>query len=190
MRDKQGASTQRRWRERNSFSLTQLGLLCVRVCSLLESTRAPWFSPDLNTATLQHELDFANHEQRARMKEFMRDPLFVPQYNISVDEERTLALRRLQAICSQGFFSVRDFLTNPDKIYAAHEIAGFADGAMATKMTVQMNLFGGTVLKLGTERHHGKFLDQIDTSTQIGCFGLTELGSEQNTNRTQSKQEA
>jgi len=42
-------------------------------------------------------------------------------------------------------------------------------------MTVQFNLFGGTVLKLGTDRHHGKFLDQIDTVEQIGCFGLTEL---------------
>ena len=28
------------------------------------------------------------------------------------------------------------------------------DPAMGTKMTVQFNLFGGTVLKLGTERHH------------------------------------
>ena len=45
------------------------------------------------------------------MKEFMRDPMFIPQFNISVDEERALALKRLQAICSKGFFSVRDFKT-------------------------------------------------------------------------------
>jgi len=31
-------------------------------------------------------------------------------------------------------------------------------------------------LKLGTEQHHGRFLDQIDRVEQIGCFGLTELG--------------
>lgn len=29
---------------------------------------------------------------------------------------------------------------------------------------------------MGTERHHGRFLDQIDRVEQIGCFGLTELG--------------
>ena len=63
---------------------------------------------------------------------------FIPRYNISVDEERQLALKRLQAMCSQGFFSVRDFLTNPDKIFAAHEVAGLIDGSMATKMTVQV----------------------------------------------------
>ena len=32
---------------------------------------------------------------------------------------------------------------NPLNIFAAHEIAGFADPSVATKMTVQFNLFGG-----------------------------------------------
>ena len=40
----------------------------------------------------------------------------------------------------------------------------------------QFNLFGGTVLKLGTERHHSKLLEGIDNLQDIGCFGLTELG--------------
>ena len=47
---------------------------------------------------------------------------------------------------------------------------------MATKMTVQFNLFGGTVLKIGSERHHDVLLKGIDTLEDIGCFGLTELG--------------
>ncbi|KAH9276410.1 hypothetical protein BASA83_001103 [Batrachochytrium salamandrivorans] len=42
-------------------------------------------------------------------------------------------------------------------------------------MTVQWNLFGGTMIKLGTERHR-KYLKEIDAMTAIGCFGLTELG--------------
>ena len=50
------------------------------------------------------------------------------------------------------------------------------DPSMTTKMTVQFNLFGGTVLKLGTERHHEKLLKGIDTLEDVGCFGLTELG--------------
>jgi acyl-CoA oxidase len=43
-------------------------------------------------------------------------------------------------------------------------------------MTVQFNLFGGTVLRLGTARHHERLLAGIDTLADIGCFGLTELG--------------
>lgn len=42
-------------------------------------------------------------------------------------------------------------------------------------MTVQWNLFGGTVIKLGTERHR-HLLPKIDDMSSIGCFGLTELG--------------
>ena len=55
-----------------------------------------------------------------------------------------------------GFISVLDFDNNPLNVFAAHELAAIVDPAMATKMTVQFNLFGGTVLKLGTEKHHGK----------------------------------
>lgn len=69
-----------------------------------------------------------------------------------------------------------DFQNNPLKIFACHELASIVDPAMSTKMTVQFNLFGGTVLKLGTERHHGTFLKNIDSLTDVGCFGLTELG--------------
>ena len=32
---------------------------------------------------------------------------------------------------------------NPLNIFAAHEITGFADPSVATKMTVHFNLFGG-----------------------------------------------
>ena len=42
-------------------------------------------------------------------------------------------------------------------------------------MTVHLNLFGGTVLKLGTERHH-HLLEGIDKMQPTGCFALTELG--------------
>merc|ERR1719384_1440117 len=98
----------------------------------------------------------------------------MPRYDLTLDEERELALRRLQAICDAGFISVLDFHRNPLKIFAAHELA-VIDPAMGTKMTVQFNLFGGTVLKLGTERHH-YLLSGIDKLEDVGCFGLTELG--------------
>ena len=63
---------------------------------------------------------------------------------------------------------------HPSRIFAAHELA-VIDPAMGTKMTVQFNLFGGTVLRLGTDRHH-YLLEGIDKMTDVGCFGLTELG--------------
>lgn len=54
-------------------------------------------------------------------------------------------------------------------------MAGYIDGSMATKMTVQLNLFGGTLVTLGTERHL-QVAEGIDSLSTIGCFALTELG--------------
>ena len=98
------------------------------------------------------------------------------QLNLLIFILLQVALKRLQKICDKGFISVLDFKNNPLKIFAAHELASIMDPAMATKMTVQFNLFGGTVLKLGTERHHKKLLEGIDSLQDVGCFGLTELG--------------
>ena len=89
-------------------------------------------------------------------------PFFL-RYNIPLKEERDLALDRLQQICDAQFISVLDFVNNPLRIFAAHELAAIIDPAMTVKMTVQFNLFGGTVLKLGTKKHHDQYLKGIDT---------------------------
>jgi len=116
-----------------------------------------------------------NHETRDGLKALFKDALFTPRYAITLPEERDLALARLQQICAQGLISVRDFQTNPRRIFSVHEVVGMVCGSTATKMTVQFNLFGGTVLKLGSARHEAH-LDDIDALELVGCFGLTELG--------------
>jgi hypothetical protein len=75
-------------------------------------------------------------------------PLFVPKYNIPLNEERQLAYDRLKKICDTGLFSVKDFWSNPRNIFAAHEITGMVCPSTTTKLTVQFNLFGGTLLKV------------------------------------------
>jgi len=138
--------------------------------------RQKLLSPSFPIEKLTHLLDHDNHKMRADFRKFISEPVMVPRYNISLEEERDLALRRLQRICDNNFISVLDFLNNPLRIFAAHELAAIIDPAMTTKMTVQFNLFGGTVLKLGTERHHKELLAGIDNLNDVGCFGLTELG--------------
>ena len=113
----------------------------------------------------------------ALRKLFCSDPIFAPKYNLALKEERELALNRLKRFCLPNgqYISVHDFERNPLNIYAVHEIAGWVDGSMATKMTVQFNLFGGTLLALGSERHKS-IIDGVDSLRTIGCFALTELG--------------
>ena len=41
---------------------------------------------------------------------------------------------------------------------------------------VHYTLCGGTIAKLGTEKHHRKYFAGLDNLTLPGCFGMTELG--------------
>lgn len=140
-------------------------------------TRAVYraFSTRIDTQKISYGLDHDNHDTRKALRELFRDPIYTPKYNISLKEERDLAYDRLKKICDSKIISVSDFKSNPSNIFTAHEIAGCCDGSMATKLTVQFNLFGGTVLKLGTNKHHD-ILSSIDRFETVGCFALTELG--------------
>lgn len=138
--------------------------------------RKKWPKATFSQEKMTELLDHDNHEMRQKFRQFVSDPIMIPRYNIPLAEEREVALQRLQRICDAGYISVKDFQNNPLRIFAAHELAAIIDPSMATKMTVQFNLFGGTILKLGTERHHEKLLKGIDTLEDVGCFGLSELG--------------
>ena len=91
---------------------------------------------------MKHVLDHDNHEMRNNFRQFMKQPMFQPRFDLTLEEEREVALQRLKAVCDGGFISVLDFHQNPLKVFAAHELA-VIDPAMGTKMTVQFNLFGG-----------------------------------------------
>ncbi|KAL7062143.1 hypothetical protein AAHC03_01091 [Spirometra sp. Aus1] len=128
-----------------------------------------------DTGTIKHLLDHDNFEYREQLRALLLDDLMTPRYNISLQDEREVALARLKLLCDNKMISAKDFLSNPQRIFAAHELSAILDPSMTTKMTVQFNLFGGTVLKLGTEKHH-QILDGVDSLEEVGCFGLTELG--------------
>ena len=138
--------------------------------------QSAWAKPLFDVKKMTALLDGDNLEMRQELRKFLKDPIMTPRYDVPLAVERDIALQRLQKICDAGFISVMDFKNNPLRILATHEMAAMIDPAMATKMTVQFNLFGGTVLKLGTKRHHDKLLKGIDTLEDVGCFGLTELG--------------
>ncbi|PHJ18957.1 acyl- middle domain-containing protein [Cystoisospora suis] len=104
--------------------------------------------------------------------------LFTPRFNVLLSVQRDLALERLRKICRARLFSILDFDRAPRRILTLHECCGMLDASLATKFTVQFNLFGGTLLRLGTETNplRQELLSKIDTLDEIGCFALTELG--------------
>lgn len=142
----------------------------------LKQLREAWGAPSFDVSQMTEVIDHDCHDMRRRMRTFLSQSAMAPRYNIALDVERELALSRLKQICDAGFISVHDFRSDPRRIFTAHELTAIVDSSTATKMTVQFNLFGGTVLKLGTARHHERLLAGIDTLDDVGCFGLTELG--------------
>ena len=106
-----------------------------------------------NSKQMNYILDVYNRNTRHSLKNILKDPIFKPKYNVSLEKDRDLAYSRLSKICNSNIVSVSDFKNNPKNIFTTHEILGMCDGSLATKFTVQYNLFGGTVYKIGTDSH-------------------------------------
>jgi acyl-CoA oxidase len=130
---------------------------------------------NFNYAKMNRLLDNNNRKTRNKLKNLFKKDVYKPRYNLSLNQERDLAYERLRKLCKLNVVSVKDFWDNPKNIFTTHEVAGMCDGSLCTKLTVQFNLFGGTVLKLGTDYHHN-LCNDIDNLNLVGCFGLTELG--------------
>ncbi|MHA7830912.1 MAG: acyl-CoA dehydrogenase family protein [Flagellimonas sp.] len=52
----------------------------------------------------------------------------------------------------------------------------FVDGSLAVKFGVQFGLFGGSIQKLGTKKHHDQYLTDAGKTKLLGCFAMTETG--------------
>jgi len=52
----------------------------------------------------------------------------------------------------------------------------YVDGSLTIKFGVQFGLFGGSIQKLGTKKHHDKYLGEAGTASLLGCFAMTETG--------------
>jgi len=50
------------------------------------------------------------------------------------------------------------------------------DTSLLFKFGVQFGLFGGSVLQLGTEKHHRAYLAEIGRMELPGCFAMSETG--------------
>ena len=66
-------------------------------------------------------------------------------------------------------------LDRPDLYYEMGHALHCVDLSLAIKSGVQFTLWGGSVMNLGTEKHHDRYRDQIASFTLPGCFAMTEL---------------
>ncbi|KAK9826635.1 hypothetical protein WJX74_007195 [Apatococcus lobatus] len=117
-----------------------------------------------------------NIQLRDAAMEFMQDDLYKPNYYQGLMDFREQTLQRLQKFVDQRYFQTMDYLKNPRKFMAGLEVLALCDYSLAIKAGVHFTLCGGTICKLGTAKHHEKYLPGLDSLELPGCFGMTELG--------------
>jgi len=145
-----------------------------------------WPQPSFNVEKMSEFICPDNIQKRKNLKDALNTSMFTPEFNIPISRERELAYERLVHICENGHISVHDFDNNPLWVFACHELLAGVDPSAATKLTVQFNLFGGTLLSIGTKKHH-KLIEDIDKFQKVGCFGLSELGYGNNAVKMETK---
>ena len=78
---------------------------------------------------------------------------------------------------------------DPGGSIAAFQTLGHGDLSLLVKVGVQFGLFGGAIQRLGTERHHQKYLREVAALDLAGCFAMSESGhgSDVRSIRTQAR---
>lgn len=66
---------------------------------------------------------------------------------------------------------------NPEYLLRANRHICESDhGALATRFTVQYNLFAGSIVALGSHEHKKRLYDS-QAGGELGCFAFTEIGA-------------
>lgn len=112
---------------------------------------------------------------------FIDNPIFSWDIHRTKEEFRKIVLKQVAFLGSNGYGALaypKEYGGTGDmEAYAAiFENMLFVDGSMAIKFGVQYGLFGGSIQKLGTKKHHDKYLSKAGTAELLGCFAMTETG--------------
>ncbi len=118
---------------------------------------------------------------RARVLALLGTPPF--RFPVEIDRaayrERVLeAVRRLahEGLGRLGYPADYGGAGAPGQAIAVFETLAFGDLSVLVKFGVQFGLWGGSVLQLGTAKHHERWLRGIGTLEIPGCYAMTEVG--------------
>tara|TARA_B100000949_G_scaffold235043_1_gene256203 strand:- start:951 stop:3203 length:2253 start_codon:yes stop_codon:yes gene_type:complete len=120
-------------------------------------------------------------EEVDEFRKFLDKPDFAWEILRDKDEFRNRVLKQVQLLGEAGYGAMAypDAYGGTDNMpaYAAiFEHLMFVDGSLAIKFGVQFGLFGGSIQKLGTKKHHDQYLTDAGKTKLLGCFAMTETG--------------
>ncbi|WP_400072110.1 acyl-CoA dehydrogenase [Zobellia russellii] len=114
-------------------------------------------------------------------REVLADPIFKWEVHRNKDDFRNVVLNQVKFLTIKGYGA----MAYPEAYGGTDDMEGyaymfenmmFADGSLSIKFGVQFGLFGGSIQKLGTKKHHDLYLSKTGKAELLGCFAMTETG--------------
>ncbi|MEQ8329766.1 MAG: acyl-CoA dehydrogenase [Longimicrobiales bacterium] len=137
--------------------------------------------PAFEPGVLRRFLDGDRAVLRDRILDILRHPSQRIPEGIDHDEYRERTLDAVQHLADEGLGGLaypEEFggANDPGAAIAAFETLAFGDLSVVIKFGVQFGLFGGSILQLGTRRHHEAYLARTARLELPGCYAMTETG--------------
>jgi len=97
------------------------------------------------------------------------------------EDFRKIVLEQVKFLASKGYGA----MAYPNTYGGTEDMEGYAtifenmmyvDGSLTIKFGVQFGLFGGSIQKLGSKKHHDQYLAKTGEANLLGCFAMTETG--------------
>ncbi|MCR9265138.1 MAG: acyl-CoA dehydrogenase family protein [Flavobacteriaceae bacterium] len=114
-------------------------------------------------------------------RQFLAQPTFQWDVRRNKEDFRAKILQQVQLLGEKGYGAMAyppeyGGTGNMPAYAAIFEHLMFVDGSLAVKFGVQFGLFGGSIQKLGTKKHHDQYLSDAGKTNLLGCFAMTETG--------------
>ncbi len=124
-------------------------------------------------------LDGEHADLRTRVRTLLQDPAFEYQPELDTPAYREQVLDWCRLLAEQGLGALaypEEYGGEDDmeKFITVFETLAYHDLSTVVKFGVQFGLFGGSIHRLGTERHHDEYLERAGTLELPGCFAMTE----------------
>lgn len=126
-------------------------------------------------------LDGEHADLRTHIRTLLQDPVFEYPDSPNTAAYRQKVLQWCRLLADQGLGALaypeeHGGEGDMERFIVAFETLAYHDLSMVIKYGVQFGLFGGSIHRLGTERHHEEYLEKVGALTLPGCFAMTELG--------------
>eukprot|EP01132_Coremiostelium_polycephalum_P001115 gene1115-1420_t len=100
-----------------------------------------------------------------------------PLLDVSSSLHQEYTHKTVLEIAKKGFVKVQYIRDDPKRmLLAMSSLSRVVDFSAAAKTVIHYQLFGGTILVLGSDYHHKKYLDDINNLKIVGGFAMTEIG--------------